>query len=137
MGAFSALLAGLLFGTGLMLSGMGQPTKVQNFLDFFGQWDPSLALVMVGAIAVAWWPFRLAQRASRPPVGAVAFELPTNTTIDARLLSGAALFGIGWGLAGYCPGPALVSWSALIGTAWWFVPAMLVGMWVSDKAFSA
>ncbi|MGO3891745.1 MAG: DUF6691 family protein [Paenalcaligenes sp.] len=135
MAAVSALLAGLLFGLGLMLSGMGQPTKVQNFLDFFGQWDPSLALVMVGAIAVAWWPFRLAKRTSHPPMGAVAFELPTNKKIDARLLSGAALFGIGWGLAGYCPGPALVSLSALITTAWWFVPAMLVGMWISDKAF--
>lgn len=133
MGALGALVAGLLFGVGLLLSGMGQPTKVQNFLDFFGQWDPSLALVMVGAIAVAWWPFHVAKHAVSPPVAAVAFELPTSTTIDARLLTGAALFGIGWGLAGYCPGPALVSWSALIGTAWWFVPAMLVGMWLSDR----
>lgn len=135
MAAVSALLAGLLFGLGLMLSGMGQPTKVQNFLDFFGQWDPSLAFVMVGAIAVAWWPFRVAKRSSQPPMGAVSFELPTNKKVDTRLLSGAALFGIGWGLAGYCPGPALVSFSALISTAWWFVPAMLVGMWVSDKTF--
>lgn len=136
MVAASALLAGLLFGLGLLISGMGQPTKVQNFLDFFGQWDPSLALLMVSAIVVAWWPFRLAQRTSQPPVCAVSFELPTKKKIDTRLLSGAVLFGVGWGLAGYCPGPALLSWSALIGTAWLFVPAMLVGMWISDNLFS-
>lgn len=136
MAAVSAVLAGILFGIGLMLSGMGQPTKVQNFLDFFGQWDPSLAFVMVGAIAVAWWPFSVAQRTAQPPMAARSFELPVTKKVDTRLLSGAALFGAGWGLAGYCPGPALVSWSALISTAWWFVPAMLVGMWLSDRLFA-
>lgn len=105
----SAFLIGLLFGTGLLLSGMADPAKVLNFFDFAGSWDPSLAFVMGGALLVAAIGYRLVL--ARPaPVLASAFSLPARTTLDARLLGGAALFGIGWGIAGFCPGgvvPAL------------------------------
>lgn len=105
----SAFLIGLVFGTGLLLSGMADPSKVLNFFDFAGSWDPSLAFVMGGALLVAAIGYRLVL--ARPaPVLASSFSLPALTTLDARLLAGAALFGIGWGIAGFCPGgvvPAL------------------------------
>ena len=105
----SAFLIGLVFGTGLLLSGMADPSKVLNFFDFAGSWDPSLAFVMGGALLVAAIGYRLVL--ARPaPVLASSFSLPALTTLDARLLGGAALFGIGWGIAGFCPGgvvPAL------------------------------
>ncbi|MCC4244911.1 DUF6691 family protein [Stappia indica] len=105
----SAFLIGLVFGTGLLLSGMADPSKVLNFFDFAGSWDPSLAFVMGGALLVAAIGYRLVL--ARPaPVLASSFSLPAVTTLDARLLGGAALFGIGWGIAGFCPGgvvPAL------------------------------
>lgn len=105
----SAFLIGLVFGTGLLLSGMADPSKVLNFFDFAGSWDPSLAFVMSGALVVTMLGYRLVL--TRPaPVLASAFALPLRTTLDARLLGGAALFGIGWGIAGFCPGgvvPAL------------------------------
>lgn len=105
----SAFLIGLVFGTGLLLSGMADPSKVLNFFDVAGSWDPSLAFVMGGALLVAAIGYRLVL--SRPaPVLASSFSLPAVTTLDARLLGGAALFGIGWGIAGFCPGgvvPAL------------------------------
>ena len=124
----AALLSGLVFGLGLILSGMGNPAKVQNFLDFFGQWDPSLALVMGGAIAVGLIAFRWAKRRKTALLGD-AMQLPASTVIDRQLLTGSALFGIGWGLSGFCPGPALMSLSTLTPQVWLFVAAMLAGMW--------
>ena len=124
----AALLSGLIFGLGLILSGMGNPAKVQNFLDFFGQWDPSLALVMGGAIAVGLIAFSWAKRRKTALLGD-AMQLPTSTVINRQLLTGSALFGIGWGLAGFCPGPALMNLSTLTPQVWLFVAAMLAGMW--------
>lgn len=103
-----AAVAGLLFGAGLVLGGMTQPAKVIGFLDPGGQWDPSLALVMVGAIAVHALAYRIV-RGRAAPLFANAFSVPTRRDLDAPLLLGAALFGVGWGLGGYCPGPGLVS----------------------------
>lgn len=103
-----ALIAGLVFGIGLIISGMSNPAKVLGFLDLAGNWDPSLALVMAGAILVSFIPFRLASRAPRALLGE-PMRLPTARDIDRRLVLGSLVFGVGWGLAGYCPGPALVS----------------------------
>ena len=124
----AALFAGLIFGLGLILSGMGNPAKVLNFLDVFGTWDPSLALVMVGAIAVGLVAFTWAKRRKTALLGE-PMQLPTNTVIDRQLLTGSALCGIGWGLAGFCPGPALMNLSTLTPQVWLFVAAMLAGMW--------
>lgn len=120
-------IAGLLFGLGLIVSGMADPAKVQNFLDPFGAWDPSLAFVMLGAIAVTFAGYRLAFRRGRPLL-ADTLSLPSKTDIDVRLLAGAGLFGIGWGLSGFCPGPAIVSLPLLATGTLVFVPAMLTGM---------
>ena len=122
-----ALLAGLVFGLGLILSGMGNPAKVQNFLDFFGTWDPSLAFVMIGAIAVAFVAFMFAKRRKTALLGE-PMQLPTSSAIDARLLIGSAMFGIGWGLAGFCPGPALMNLLTMHSEVVIFVAAMIVGM---------
>jgi uncharacterized protein len=135
MGALIAWLAGLVFGLGLLMSGMTDPAKVQGFLDLFGRWDPSLAFVMGGAIIVAIGAFTRAKR--RAATGRSAWsgepiELPTSNALDARLGGGGVLFGIGWGLAGFCPGPALVALSSGFGPALWFVPAMLAGMALHD-----
>lgn len=124
-----ALIAGLVFGLGLMLSGMGNPAKVQNFLDVFGHWDPSLGLVMGGAIAVGLVAFGWAKKRRTALLG-TPMQLPTATAVDRQLLTGAALFGVGWGLAGFCPGPALMNLSTGHHEVWWFVAAMLVGMWL-------
>lgn len=135
MGALIALLAGLVFGLGLLTSGMTDPAKVQGFLDLFGRWDPSLAFVMGGAIVVAIGAFAVAKRraaAGRKSWSGEPIELSTSNAIDARLIGGGVLFGIGWGLAGFCPGPALVALSGGFGPALWFVPAMLVGMVLHD-----
>ncbi len=128
-----ALAAGLLFGIGLIAGGMTNPSKVQAFLDPFGRWDPSLAFVMGGAIAVAVIGFAFARRRDRSWSGE-PMVLPTNRTIDARLLVGGGLFGVGWGLGGLCPGPALTALGAGFAPAFWFVPAMLAGMWLHDRA---
>jgi uncharacterized protein len=116
-------LSGVLFAVGLGIAGMTQPSKVIGFLDVFGAWDPSLAFVMVGAIAVYtpvfWWSRR---------VLAPRLHLPTRKDIDVRLVIGSAMFGVGWGLAGYCPGPALVSLTTLTVPALLFAVAMLAGM---------
>ncbi|WP_312409656.1 DUF6691 family protein [Comamonas sp.] len=122
-----AALAGLVFGLGLLVSGMADPQKVLGFLDIAGAWDPSLALVMGSAIALGLPGFALARRRSRSLLGA-PMQSPARQTIDAPLLFGSALFGIGWGLAGYCPGPALVGTAAGLGSAAIFSLAMLAGM---------
>ena len=108
MHILTALVAGLVFGIGLIVSGMSNPARVIGFLDLAGNWDPSLALVMAGAIAVSFIPFQIASRAPRSLLGE-KMRLPTARDIDRRLVLGALMFGVGWGLAGYCPGPALVS----------------------------
>jgi uncharacterized membrane protein YedE/YeeE len=120
-------VVGLLFGLGLMLSGMTDPGKVIGFLDLFGTWDPSLALVMGGAIMVGFFAFTVAKKRTSSFLGG-ALRLPTNTDIDKKLLIGSLLFGAGWGLAGFCPGPALVSMADGQPKALVFVVAMLVGM---------
>ena len=126
MSRFIAFAAGLAFALGLGISGMTQPEKVIGFLDFFGAWDPSLALVMVGAIGVHLGFLRLTRRQARP-VCAASFDRRRRRGIDARLITGAALFGLGWGLGGYCPGPALVSSMSSSGAAV-LVLAMLLGV---------
>ncbi|MEY3520756.1 MAG: hypothetical protein RLZZ177_1471 [Pseudomonadota bacterium] len=120
-------LVGLLFGLGLMLSGMTDPGKVIGFLDLFGAWDPSLALVMGGAILVGFFAFTIAKKRTTTFLGGV-LRFPTNMDIDKKLLVGSLLFGAGWGLAGFCPGPALVSMADGQPKALVFVLAMLVGM---------
>ncbi len=128
----AALAAGALFGVGLVLSGMANPAKVLAFLDLAGHWDPSLAFVMAGAIPVAAIGFRLgAKRAGplcAPPPGAEGFAPPPRGLVDARLIGGAVLFGAGWGLAGFCPGPALAALGFGGWQPWLFVAAMLAGM---------
>lgn len=128
----AALLSGVLFGLGLAISGMTDPNVVIGFLDLFGDFNPALMFVLGGAVGTTLVAFRFVLR--RPsPVLADGFQLPTRKDIDARLLIGAGLFGIGWGLAGYCPGPALVSAGALIDTALMFVPVMLLSGWLTRR----
>jgi hypothetical protein len=120
-------VVGLLFGLGLMLSGMTDPGKVIGFLDLFGAWDPSLALVMGGAIMVGFFAFTVAKKRTTTFFGG-ALRLPTNMDMDKKLVIGSLLFGAGWGLAGFCPGPAVVSMADGQPRAMVFVVAMLVGM---------
>ena len=127
MFAISALLSGLVFGLGLIVSGMANPAKVLGFLDLAGAWDPSLALVMGGAIAVGFFAFLIAKNRTRSFIGA-EMKLPTTSSIDSRLLAGSALFGAGWGIAGFCPGPGLVALGMGEQKAIVFVAAMLAGM---------
>ncbi|RDT53400.1 YeeE/YedE family protein [Escherichia coli] len=127
MNLFFALLSGLLFGIGLIVSGMANPAKVMGFLDITRVWDPSLAFVMGGAISVGFFAFRIAARRKRPLCGD-KMHLPTANHIDKRLVGGALLFGIGWGLAGICPGPGLVLLGAGFRQGVIFVLAMLAGM---------
>jgi uncharacterized membrane protein YedE/YeeE len=122
-----SLLVGLLFGVGLILSGMADPAKVLGFLDLAGAWDPSLAFVMGGAISVGLPAFALARGRSRSWLGA-EMSLPTVREIDRRLVIGSLLFGVGWGVAGFCPGPALVALGMGESKALWFVAAMVAGM---------
>lgn len=128
-----SLVAGLVFGIGLLLSGMSSPAKILGFLDIGGRWDPSLAFVMAGAIAVAAIAFTTAKRMQVSLSGA-PMRMPVATAIDARLVTGGLLFGIGWGLAGFCPGPALVAAAAGHIKAILFCGAMLMGMLVFEKA---
>ena len=127
MKVVSALLFGLLFGLGLIVSGMSDPSKVLGFLDLAGKWDPSLAFVMGGAVAVGALVFPLAAKRQNSILGNT-MSLPTATTIDRRLVVGALTFGVGWGLAGYCPGPVLASLAQGGGKPWVFFIAMLGGM---------
>jgi uncharacterized membrane protein YedE/YeeE len=126
-----ALIAGLVFGLGLILSGMTNPAKVIGFLDLAGNWDPSLALVMAGAIAVSFVPFRMARNRSMALLGG-PIRLPTASDIDRRLVLGSLAFGVGWGLAGYCPGPALASLLSGGAKPLLFVMSMLAGMAVFE-----
>lgn len=123
-----ALVAGVLFGFGLALSHMADPNKVLAFLDIVGAWDPSLALVMGGAVLVFAPAFVLIRRSAAPWIG-TSFHLPTRNGVDGRLLGGAALFGLGWGLAGYCPGPALAALTFNLPEAIPFVVSIVVGGW--------
>ena len=128
-------VCGFVFGIGLLVSGMMQPTKVLAFLDIFGAWDPSLAVVMAAALAVSGVGYRLAQR--RPgPVLMPKFDIPTRTDIDAPLIAGAALFGIGWGLVGLCPGPALENLATLSPPVIVFCIAMIAGMIAHDQWYA-
>lgn len=128
----SALIAGVVFGIGMAVSGMTNTTRVQGFLDVFGAWDPTLAFVMGAGLVVTTLGYRLVFR--RPaPLFADVFSLPTRTDIDARLLLGAAIFGIGWGLVGYCPGPALAGLSYGYPQTLAFVPAMIAGLLLADR----
>lgn len=121
-----SLVAGVVFGLGLAVAEMTNPLKVLDFLDLAGHWDPSLAFVMGGAVLVTLVTFRFILRRPVPFYGE-RFHLPTLTQVDRKLLIGAALFGIGWGLAGYCPGPALATVLSGNSETWLFVPAMLAG----------
>lgn len=127
MSKLTAFIAGLIFGLGLLLAGMANPAKVLGFLDLAGAWDPSLGLVMAGAIGVAVLPLTWAKRRQRSLLGA-PMQLPVKRELDRRLIAGSLLFGVGWGIAGICPGPAV----AIVLTGHWqvllFVAAMLLGM---------
>lgn len=127
--AFPGLMVGLLFGAGLALSGMVDPTRVLGFLDIAGQWNPTLAFVLGGALIPSAIAYAIVRRMRRP-IMAEEFCIPQNRAIERRLMAGAALFGIGWGLVGWCPGPAIAGiifgkWQSLL-----FVAAMVAGMWL-------
>lgn len=134
MKGLAAFLIGLLFGLGLVISGMTDPGKVQGFLDLAGRWDPTLAFVMGGAVLVTLPAFALLRRA-RGPLLALNFNWPAATAIDRDLMVGAALFGIGWGLAGLCPGPALVNLVSGHGGIVVFCLSMIAGMLLHDRVF--
>lgn len=133
MSALAALLAGLLFGLGLIVSGMTNPAKVLGFLDLTGNWDPSLAFVMAGALLVGTLAFRFAGKRQRAMLGA-PMSLPAARDVDRRLVLGSLVFGIGWGLAGYCPGPAIASLATGASKPWLFFIAMLAGMGLFEAA---
>ena len=131
----TALIAGIIFGAGLVVSEMVNPVKVQGFLNIFGNWDPSLILVMGGAVVVTLISSRFILRRTAP-VFTDSFQLPVSTIIDRRLILGAVLFGLGWGLSGYCPGPGLVNALINPNEAMVFIPALLIGAWIG-KGVSA
>jgi uncharacterized membrane protein YedE/YeeE len=131
MVALASLVCGLIFGFGLLFSGMTQPAKVLGFLDIFGRWDPTLAFVMAAALLVSGIGFMLARRQRRPVLTAQHLW-PTRTDIDRSLIVGSVLFGIGWGLVGLCPGPALVNLAGRMPSVIVFVLAMAVGMTAKD-----
>jgi uncharacterized membrane protein YedE/YeeE len=130
--ALTAGVAGVLFGVGLLVSGMTDPNKVLGFLDVLGAWDPSLVWVMVGAIGVHFMAYRLIRRRSAPLFDD-SFRVPTRRDLDAKLLLGAAVFGVGWGLGGYCPGPSLVALASLGSGVMVFVVGLLIGTLVVAK----
>lgn len=140
MAILAQFAVGLILGLGLVIAGMSDPAKVLNFLDLAaigtGGWDASLAFVLVGAIVVTFIGYRLVLRRDRPIFGE-AFHLPTATAIDTRILAGPAIFGIGWGLAGFCPGPALTALTTGGQPAWLFLVAMFAGMagarWIAGR----
>lgn len=128
-------LSGLVFGLGLVISGMADPAKVLNFLDLAGTWDPSLAFVMGGATVTAFTGYRLVWRRASPVLDA-RFDLPANTRIDRPLILGAALFGIGWGIGGFCPGPAWTALPLMAPGTLVVLPAMLAGLWLGTRVRS-
>lgn len=130
--SLTAFLSGLIFGLGLLLAGMANPAKVLAFLDLAGSWDPSLALVMGGAIPVSAIGFYLTRQRSAPLFGD-SFQVPTNRKLDKRLVLGALGFGVGWGLAGFCPGPALVALGSGSIKGLIFVAAMVAGMGIFER----
>lgn len=132
----AAGLIGLIFGTGIALSGMANPAKVLNFFDIFGTWDPSLAVVMAGALAVTALGYRLVLRQARP-VCDTRFHLPANRKLDLPLIAGSAVFGLGWGISGFCPGGAIPALGLGEPTAYAFVAAMLVGILAARTARQA
>ncbi len=135
MPLLGALLAGTLFGLGLSVSGMSDPLRVIGFLDVTGAWDPTLLFVMGGALLVTWLGFRwVLQRPA--PLFANSFAVPTLQALDRRLLLGSVLFGVGWGLAGFCPGPAVTALAAGVPDVLVFLAAMLAGMWCEAKLAS-
>ncbi len=127
MQIFTALIAGILFGTGLILSGMANPRKILDFLDITGHWDPSLLMVMSGALVVGFWAFRYARNRDKTLLD-TTFHLPSAKRVDTRLIAGSLVFGAGWGLAGYCPGPAITSVLSGQIAPIVFVVAMIAGM---------
>ncbi|TKI06488.1 YeeE/YedE family protein [Martelella alba] len=131
MAILFSLLSGLLFGLGLIVSGMANPAKVIGFLDITRVWDPSLAFVMGGAISVGFFAFRAAFRRAAPWYGE-KMHLPTARQIDKRLIGGSLIFGVGWGLAGICPGPGLVLLGMGAVKGWLFVAAMIIGMLIFE-----
>ncbi|UXU74316.1 MULTISPECIES: DUF6691 family protein [unclassified Paracoccus (in: a-proteobacteria)] len=132
MRIFWGFAAGLVFGLGLVVSGMANPAKVLNFLDLAGSWDPSLIFVMGGAMLTTFIGYRLVWR--RPaPVLENSFDIPKSRTIDRPLLLGSVLFGIGWGIGGFCPGPAWTALPLLAPGTLIFVPAMLAGLWLGAR----
>ena len=131
MQALASFLCGLIFGSGLMISGMTQPAKVLGFLDIFGRWDPTLAFVMAGALAISSLGYALARRQMRPVIAAQHFW-PQKTDIDRPLVIGSVFFGTGWGLVGLCPGPALENLAGLSPRVFVFVIAMIAGMGALD-----
>lgn len=132
MRLLSAFLVGLIFGTSIAVSGMINPAKVLNFFDIMGTWDPSLAFVMGGALVTTFLGYRVVLRRDAPLIEA-RFQLPTARRLDARLIGGSAVFGIGWGIAGFCPGAAIPA----LGTGRWevvlFVAALLAGLWTARR----
>jgi uncharacterized protein len=130
--AMSAFLAGALFGFGLVISRMFDPRVVLAFLDLFGNFDPSLLFVMAGAVAVTVVAFRVVLKQPKPMLD-TEFRVPAKRSIDRPLVLGSAIFGLGWGLAGYCPGPALVALAGGAKEALLFVPAMLIGGWLQRR----
>ena len=126
IGIFASFVSGLMFAAGLAVSGMVRPSKVLSFLDIMGAWDPSLAFVMMGAIPVYFVGQRLARRRKRPLISH-HFYLPPSQVIDRKLIAGAILFGIGWGIGGFCPGPAIASIATLSQKSLIFVAALLAG----------
>jgi len=125
----AAQFSGLVFGIGLISSGMTNPAKVIGFLDIFGAWDASLMFVMVGAIFISFFAFSWAKKQQHSLLD-MPMQLPTNQMIDIKLLTGAALFGIGWGLSGFCPGPAIVSLTTQLQSISLFLPAMVAGIMI-------
>ncbi|MBC8722940.1 YeeE/YedE family protein [Paraburkholderia sp. 31.1] len=132
MATVVSFVCGLLFGFGLLLSGMANPAKVLGFLDFAGRWDPSLAFVMIGAVAVAAIGFAIAKRRGKSLLG-LPMQIPASTRVTRRLMVGSLAFGVGWGIAGFCPGPALVALGLGSVKAWVFVAAMIAGMAVFES----
>lgn len=131
-----ALVCGIVFGVGLTLSQMVNPAKVLNFLDVAGQWDPTLLFVFIGALAVAFPAYQWALRTGRGPACAADYDLPDSSAITPSLVGGSAVFGIGWGLAGFCPGPGLTALSTLLPGAIVFVIAMFAGIAAWKFVFS-